>query len=80
MPMLRNGRTTRCLSLLVAGSALMVALAAPALAAPYVSCTDGHIAPTLDQCPPVVRHHHDDPKPYGGGGSGLLGGLLGGFL
>jgi hypothetical protein len=48
--------------------------------APYVSCIDGHIVQTLDQCPISTKHQHSDPKPYGGGGSGLLGLGIGGIL
>lgn len=48
----------------------------PAAAAPYVSCRDGHIVPTLEMCPPyprpVIGVH-----PGAGGGAGRGGGLLG---
>lgn len=65
-------------------------LAPTASAAPYVSCIDGHIAPTLQMCPPP-RHSPISVVPRGGGphggGGGLfgtigrvLGGLTGGLL
>lgn len=48
---------------------------------PYVSCIDGHIVTSLDQCPITQKHTHEDPKPYGGGNRGLLGlGGIGGIL
>lgn len=54
--------------------------------APYISCIDGHIAPTLADCPnPRVggqSPYGDGAAPRGGGGrsGGLLGGLLGGLF
>jgi hypothetical protein len=50
--------------------------------APYVSCRDGHIAPTLDQCPVDQPHKPHDPNVAvgGGGRSGLLGLGIGGIL
>lgn len=72
-------------------AALMIS-AAPPLAppdhsllpqAPYVSCRDGYIAPSLDLCPPPSKTYtpNDDPKPIGGGGpGGLLGLGIGGIL
>jgi hypothetical protein len=51
--------------------------------APYVSCPDGYIAPSLDQCPPPRVHRPPGPD-VGvghGGARGLLGlGGLGGIL
>lgn len=41
-----------------------------------VSCRDGHLAPTLADCP-VIDKHRNDPRPVGGGGGGGRGGLLG---
>jgi hypothetical protein len=63
---------------LLAGSLLCLG---PAPAAPYVSCRDGHIAPTLAECPP-----EEQPRPpavtvgRGAGRSGLLGLGIGGIL
>jgi hypothetical protein len=49
--------------------------------APYVSCIDGHLVLSYDQCPPPVKHHADDPDVRGGGGrGGLLGLGIGGIL
>lgn len=55
-------------------------MAGPSQAPHYVSCIDGHIVVSYDQCPPVPRHRNDQNAPVGGGGHGLLGGLLGGIL
>jgi hypothetical protein len=57
---------------------------APMIAtAPYVSCRDGYVAPTLADCPPD-KSHRVPPPPSGvghGGAGGLLGlGGLGGIL
>lgn len=51
--------------------------------APYVSCLDGYIAPSLDQCPNPRYHRTNDPNaPVGGGPhrTGLLGLGIGGIL
>ncbi|AYB70561.1 hypothetical protein SEA_SERENDIPITOUS_19 [Mycobacterium phage Serendipitous] len=52
--------------------------------APYVSCRDGYVAPSLDQCPVIQRHTTGPPIPPIGGGPrrrGLLGlGGVGGLL
>lgn len=52
----------------------------------YVACIDGHIAPTLDQCPKPRSFPNGaggtgsgGPRTGGGGGGGLLGGILGGL-
>jgi hypothetical protein len=52
---------------------------------PYVSCVDGHIVATLDQCPPMpprggAGNRSTGGVPIGGGGSGLLGLGIGGIL
>lgn len=46
--------------------------------APYVSCRDGYVAPSLDQCPTIQRHTTGPPiPPIGGGPRGGRRGLLG---
>lgn len=63
---------------------MIILFPTPADAAPYVSCRDGYIAPSLDLCPPPEDTYtpNDDPKPIGGGRgrSGLLGLGIGGIL
>lgn len=67
-------------------AALVWAVMAPQ--APYVSCINGYIAPTLADCPKTLpgssshSPYGDGPAPRGGGGrsDGLLGGLLGGLF
>ena len=52
------------------------------VAAPVVSCIDGHIVEKLADCPTVVPHRPPAQERGTGGprGGGLLGGLLGGIL
>lgn len=45
--------------------------------APYVSCRDGYVAPTLDQCPTIQKRTTGPPIPPIGGGPHRRGGLLG---
>ncbi|AGT13933.1 hypothetical protein PHELEMICH_19 [Mycobacterium phage Phelemich] len=63
------------------GEAPTVMLAGPTLGsvaeAPYVSCRDGYVAPSLDQCPTIQRHTTGPPIPPIGGGPRRRGGLLG---
>jgi hypothetical protein len=57
--------------------------AEPLPLAPYVSCLDGYIAPTLAECPTPRRTAADasgDSSGGGAGGSGLLGLGIGGIL
>jgi hypothetical protein len=73
--MRRNALSILCLSLLAVASP-----AAPAAARPHlVSCIDGHLVTSLDQCPPIPEHKPPS-TPVGHGGNGLLGGLLGGLV
>jgi hypothetical protein len=67
---------------------MLMGSTATAGAAPYVACLDGHIAPTLADCP-LPRRSPISVHPGGGGGSGggllgtigrVLGGLTGGLL
>lgn len=59
-------------------------LAPPVAQAPYVSCRDGYIAPSVGECPTSTTagiEATDPPLGGGGGRRGLLGlGGLGGFL
>ncbi|AER48933.1 hypothetical protein CM14_gp19 [Mycobacterium phage Acadian] len=50
---------------------------APHVEAPYVSCRDGYVAPTLDQCPTIQKRTTGPPIPPIGGGPHRRGGLLG---
>lgn len=76
--MRRNARIILCLSLLAGASPL--AAAPTAVARPHlVSCIDGHLVVSLDQCPPLPEHKPPATS-VGHGGNGLLGGLLGGLL
>lgn len=67
--------------LLLFGS-LMSLSAAMAWAGPHVSCPDGHIVSSLDQCPPPAKHTPAWNGGWGGSGPrGLLGlGGIGGVL
>lgn len=48
---------------------------------PFLSCIDGHIVQSLDECPPIPHHDQKQNPPVGGGGrGGLLGLGIGGIL
>ena len=57
-------------------------LSPPEIGPKHVSCIDGHIVETYDQCPPSAPHIPASQVPYGGGHGrgGLLGLGIGGIL
>lgn len=65
----------------VPGDAPATMMAGPTVAipqAPYVSCRDGYVAPTLADCPTIQKHTTGPPiPPIGGGPRGGRRGLLG---
>lgn len=88
--MRQSANSIRCLLLLAAFASLTAAMvgghgmtSAATVAAPVVSCIDGHLVEKLSECPTVVpRRPPPQERGTGGprGGGGLLGGLLGGIL
>lgn len=72
-------KTVGCMALI---ACLLFRSGGVALAGPHVSCPDGHIVASLDQCPPPAKHTPAWNGGWGGGGPrGLLGlGGIGGIL
>ncbi|APQ42280.1 hypothetical protein PBI_RICH_19 [Mycobacterium phage Rich] len=61
----------------LADAPTMLVSSGPYPLAPYVSCRDGYVAPSLDQCPTIQKHTTGPPIPPIGGGPRRRGGLLG---